>query len=157
MDSRWRGDELYEMWHSLRLDSAKSEYIVDRILLWTSLSVFQHHCRHCQKIFCYYCSNNWVAGPKTGWVLLSSTTKTWFVPSFQFSTSSCVWLLLWKTLERISDAHRQCSERVFLQSWRQHRRRRSSFWSSRRTSLGYDRYIDYILAREWACLLLLFL
>ncbi|CAF1376053.1 unnamed protein product [Adineta steineri] len=29
---------------------------------WT---VRKHHCRHCQKIFCYYCSNNWMQSSKT--------------------------------------------------------------------------------------------
>jgi len=25
----------------------------------------KHHCRQCQRIFCYYCSNNWIQNPKT--------------------------------------------------------------------------------------------
>ncbi|CAF1397699.1 unnamed protein product [Adineta ricciae] len=29
---------------------------------WT---VRKHHCRHCQKIFCYYCANNWIQSSKT--------------------------------------------------------------------------------------------
>jgi len=29
---------------------------------WT---VRKHHCRHCQKIFCYNCSNNWIQSQKT--------------------------------------------------------------------------------------------
>ncbi|UJR22765.1 hypothetical protein I4U23_025797 [Adineta vaga] len=29
---------------------------------WT---VRKHHCRQCQKIFCYYCSNNWMQSSKT--------------------------------------------------------------------------------------------
>ncbi|CAF3068107.1 unnamed protein product [Rotaria sp. Silwood2] len=28
---------------------------------WT---VRRHHCRQCQKIFCFYCSNNWIQGSK---------------------------------------------------------------------------------------------
>lgn len=49
------------------------EKFVDQIEVFRCFShrfIFQHHCRQCQKIFCYYCSNNWVQNPKLKFALI---------------------------------------------------------------------------------------
>ncbi|CAM4959025.1 unnamed protein product [Rotaria socialis] len=66
--------ELFDTMHSYEIkleEQQAKKWVPDEEVLnctecnivfgWT---VRKHHCRHCQKIFCYNCSNNWIQGPK---------------------------------------------------------------------------------------------
>ncbi|CAF4178053.1 unnamed protein product [Rotaria socialis] len=63
--------ELFDTMHSyeIKLEEQQAKKWVpdEEVLNCTECNIvfgWTHHCRHCQKIFCYNCSNNWIQGPK---------------------------------------------------------------------------------------------